>query len=233
MSELTVRRDFQLSLDEDAFLQLRGPGLERPALRSKLTRLLEEMATIAAPAACYRSYPIERFLHERLELAGGTRIGSGPVTTVVGGAEELYVALCTIGTAVDERVRSYQADGRHFEMLIFDEIGSWAVDQVRQRIYSDVQAQLAETGRRTSSPLSPGESSWPIREQRIIFKLLDATQVGIELGQGDLMSPMKSLSMIFGAGSREMGSEGLTNCDFCSIQDRCQHAARRMAATAS
>ena len=227
MSELTVTSDFQLAFDEDAFLKLHGPGLERPALRSKLARLLDEAGALAAPAACHRAYGIERLLHERLQLAGGTRIGSGPVASVVAGAEELYVALCTIGPALDERVREYQERGRHVEMLILDEIGSWAVDQMRHQLYESIQAQLAGHGWRTSSPLSPGESTWPIREQRIIFKLLDATQVGIELGPSDLMSPFKSLSLIFGAGSREMGSEGLTNCDFCSIQESCRYAATR------
>ena len=227
MSELVVTRDFELAFDEEAFLKLHGPGLERPVLRSKLAPLLDEIGALAAPTACYRAYAVEAFLHERLQLAGGTRIGSGPVASVVGGAEELYVALCTIGPALDERVREYQAAGRHLEMLLLDELGSWAVDQMRQQLYERIQAQLAEDGWRTSSPLSPGESTWPIREQRIIFKLLDATQVGIELGPADLMSPFKSLSLIFGAGSREMGSEGLTNCDFCSIQDRCKYAATR------
>jgi len=228
MSELTVvTSDFQLAFDEDAFLKLHGPGLERPVLRSRLARLLDEAGALAAPAACYRAYAVERVLHERLELAGGTRIGSGPVASVVAGAEELYVALCTIGPALDGRIREYQARGQHFEMLMLDEIGSWAVDQVRQQLYESIQAQVAGHGWRTSSPLSPGESTWPMREQRIIFKLLDATQVGIELGPSDMMSPIKSLSLIFGAGSREMGSEGLTNCDFCSIQERCRYAATR------
>lgn len=227
MSELTVTRDFRLAFEEDAFLKLHGPGLERPALRSRLARLLDEAGTLAVPAACYRAYPIEARLHERLQLAGGTRIGAGPVASVVAGAEELYVALCTIGPALDVRVREYHANGRNFEMLILDEIGSWAVDQIRQQLYESIQTRLAGDGWRISSPLSPGESAWPIREQRIIFKLLDAAQVGVVLGPTDLMSPLKSLSLVFGAGSREMGSEGLTNCDFCSIQDRCRYAATR------
>ena len=227
MSELAVTSDFRLSFDEDAFLKLHGPGLERPVLRARLAGLLDEVGALAAPAACYRAYGIEAILHERLQLAGGTRIGSGPVASVVAGAEELYVALCTIGPALDKRVRENQAAGRYFDMLMLDEIGSWAVDQVRQQLYEGIQAQLAERGWRTSSPLAPGESTWPMREQRIIFKLLDAERVGIELGPADLMSPLKSLSLIFGAGEREMGSEGLTNCDFCSIQDRCRYAAAR------
>lgn len=227
MGELTVTTDFALAFDEESFLELHGPGLERPALRKRLIRLLDEIGTLVAPAACYRPYRIECLLHERLQLEGGVRIGSGPVASVVAGADELYVALCTVGPALDERIREYRALGRYFDMLMLDELGSWAVDQLRRQLYDRIQAQLTAHGLRSSSPLSPGESSWPIREQRIIFKLLDATQIGLELQPGYLMSPLKSLSLVFGAGSTEMGSEGLVNCDFCSIQDRCRYAQNR------
>ena len=166
-------------------------------------------------------------LHDRLQLAGGVKIGGGPVIAVVAGAEELFVALCTAGPALDERIRSTGSVGAYLQMLLLDELGSWAVDQLRQQLYERVQVELAERGWRTSSPLSPGESDWPMREQRIIFKLLDTAEIGVTLGPSYMMSPLKSLSVVFGAGAREMGSEGLTNCDFCSIQDRCRFTKTR------
>ena len=227
MTEMTVTRDFRLVFDEEAFRELHGPGLERPALRARLARVLDEVGAIVDPVGCYRAYPIEALVHERFHLAGGARIGGGPVASVVAGAEELYIALCSVGATLDERVREYRARGRYFEMLVLDELGSWAVDQMRHQLYDRVQAEMAERGWRTSSPLSPGESAWPIREQRIIFKLLDAAEIGVELGPACLMSPLKSLSLVFGAGGRAMGSEGLTNCDFCSIKDSCRYATTR------
>jgi len=110
---------------------------------------------------------------------------------VVAGAEELFVAVCTAGPALDERIREYRERGRYLQMLLLDELGSWAVDQLRQQLYERVQVELAERGWRTSSPLSPGESDWPMREQRIIFKLLDTAEIGVTLGPNFMMSPQK------------------------------------------
>jgi hypothetical protein len=222
---MIVTTDFRLVLDEGATSTVLPAGLARPGLRRRLAAVLEDMETLAAPAACYEAYPIERILHERLELAGGTRIGCGPLTSVIAGADELYVAVCTLGSALDERIRTYRDSGRYLEMLLLDELGTWAIDQVRTQLYERVQAELAERAWHLSSPLSPGESAWPLREQRIIFKLLETAKIDVALGANDMMRPVKSLSLAFAAGAGPLGSEGLTRCHFCSIRDRCRYAA--------
>lgn len=230
---MTVVRDFRLPL-EDATVSLLGRGsLDRPGVRRRYELALEDLERVAEPAASYEVYEIESLLHERLQLVGGVKIGCAAVATIVAGAEELYVGVCTLGAALDERIREHRERGDYLEMLLLDELGSWAVDNVRQQLYGRVEAELAPTGRRVSSPVSPGESAWPIREQRIIFKLVAADALGISLDSRNMMSPQKSLTLVFGAGTQPMGVEGLTACEFCSIQDRCRYSADRMAAAAA
>ncbi|HLG09762.1 MAG TPA: hypothetical protein VI409_13920 [Gaiellaceae bacterium] len=222
---MIVTTDFRLVLDEAAISTVLPAGLDRPGLQRRLATVLEDLETVAAPTACYDAYPIERILHERLELASGTRIGCGQLASVIAGAEELYVAVCTLGGGLDERIRTYRAENRYVEMLLLDELGTWAVDHVRTQLYERVQAELGDRGWHLSSPLSPGESAWPIREQRIIFRLLDTAKIDVTLGASDLMRPLKSLTLAFGAGAQELGTEGLSRCHFCSIRDRCRYAA--------
>lgn len=224
---MTVMSDFRIALDDAPVSSILPAGLDRPGLRRRLQAALGDLEALAEPAACYEAHPIEAMVHDRLRLAGGRRIGCGALTSIVAGAEELYLAVCTLGSALDERIREHRAHGRYLEMLLLDELGSWAVDQVRTQLYDRVHEDLAERGWHTSSPLSPGESTWPLREQRIVFALVDAAQIDVTLGAGDLMRPLKSITLAFGAGARELGSEGLTRCEFCSIQDRCRFAAAR------
>jgi hypothetical protein len=176
------------------------------------------------PAACYDVFPIEGFVHDRVRLAGGAMLGGGPVVEVVCGAEALALAVVTVGPAVDERIRQLSAERQRFQALVLDELASWAVDQVRQQLYAQMSAAFAARGWRTSTFLSPGESAWSVHEQRVLFKLLDAGQIGVSLNDSYLMTPLKSLSLMCGTGSQPLGVEGLTNCDFCSIKDRCTFA---------
>lgn len=230
---MTVRRDFELAFDESYFVRLHGEGFARlvgqPSRRARLASVLAEASEVMEPAACFEAFPIEKVMHGQFRLADGTRIGGGPVVEVLGGAEVVYTAICTVGGGLDERVRQHREAGRRFEMLLLDELGSWAVDQVRQQLYEGVSCELAERGWRTSSPLSPGEGVWSIREQRTIFKLLDPEAIGVRLLPSYVIEPIKSLTVVFGAGAQPMGVEGLTNCDFCSIQDRCRYAGARVA----
>jgi hypothetical protein len=223
---MNARTDFRLVIDEEAVATVVPAGLDRPGLRRRLAAALEDLEAVAAPAACYEAFPIERVLHERLELLGGTRIGCGPLTSVVAGAEELYVAVCTLGGAIDDRIRAHRESGHYVEMLLLDELGSWAVDRIRTQLYERVRAEAGQRGWHLSSPLSPGESAWPIREQRIVFRLLRPAAIDVTLGASDLMHPLKSLSLVFGAGAQELGTEGLGRCHFCSVRDRCRYADR-------
>jgi hypothetical protein len=222
---MTVTTDFRLAL-EDARDAVMPGQLERPGMQRRLEGALGDLREVAAPAACYERHPIERVLHERLELAGGVRIGGGPLTSIVGGAEELYVAVCTLGAALDERIRQHRDEGRYLEMLMLDELGSWAVDHVREQLYEHVEAEVNAEGRYLSGALSPGESSsWPIREQRKLFRLVDASEIGVSLGAADLMSPIKSISLVFGAGTEPLGETAVSRCHYCAIRDRCRFAA--------
>jgi hypothetical protein len=223
-----ITHDFTLAFDMDEYVSFHGQQyarlLARPAVRAEVESVFAEVGDVVRPAACWDVFPIQGFVHDRVRLAGGATLGGGPVVEVVCGAEALALAVVTVGPAVDERIRQLSAERQRFQALVLDELASWAVDQVRQQLYAQMSAAFQARGWRTSTFLSPGESAWSVREQRIFFKLLDASQIGVSLNDSYLMTPLKSLSLMCGAGSQPLGVEGLTNCDFCSIKDRCTFA---------
>ncbi|GIK43357.1 MAG: hypothetical protein BroJett011_71900 [Chloroflexota bacterium] len=229
-----IKHDWTINFDEEQFITFHGDSfarlLQNSTRRETLRQAVAEMTQAVKPAACWDTFPIQKIMHEKLVLANGVRIGGGPVVQVIGGAEELMVAICTVGPTADEVIAAAQKQKDLFRTMLLNDLAAWGVDMVRQQLCLQFETETRQQGLRVSAPLSPGESVWPIKEQAILFSLLDAGQIGVSLSPSMVMTPLKSLSMIMGFGAQPMGVEGASNCDFCSIKERCSY--RRLRPTA-
>jgi len=224
---MDIKRDWSISFDEKEYIALMGDSfgrlLQNPSKLDTFQGALKEMEEAIEPAACWDRFPIQKFLHDKLVLANGVRIGGGPVVPVVGGAEELIVAVCTVGPAADRLIEGAQRARQLFKALVLNDVAAWAVDMVRQQLCRCFEEEAKAQGYHISAPLSPGESVWSVQDQAVIFSLLDAGQINVSLSPSMVMSPIKSLSLILGVGSKPVGVEGASNCDFCTIKERCAY----------
>jgi hypothetical protein len=222
-----VERDWSITFDEKAYIALMSDSFARllrnPAKLDILQKALKDIKEAIEPAACWDRFSIRKFLHDKLVLDNGLRIGGGPVVSVVGGAEELIVALCTVGQTADRLIGEAQKRRQLFEALVLSDLAAWAVDMVRQQLCRRLEEEAKDQGLHISAPLSPGESVWSVEDQAVIFSLLDASQINVSLSPSMVMSPIKSLSLILGVGSQPLGVEGASNCDFCTIKERCAY----------
>jgi hypothetical protein len=228
---MQVKRDWSITLDEGRISRELGQSLARvlktPKLHNVFQEELAEAQQLIEPAACWNTLPVREVRHEKVVLANGARIGGGPVAAVVGGADDLVVGVCTVGAPISERAEAYSREKDLFRGMMLSDLASYAVDLVRQGLCELVEAEADGKGLHVSTPLSPGESEWSVREQETLFGLVDASAIGVTLSSSMVMRPLKSLSLIMGVGSRPMGSEGGTSCDFCTIRDRCAHRRTR------
>jgi hypothetical protein len=220
-----ISRDWQIKIDQAAFMQEYGHtyarALRRPGMSEVFDATFCEVAELVEPAVAWNYFPVQEIRHEKVILDGGKRIGNGPVTTVMGGAEQLAIGVCTIGPQVNERIHYYKEQGEALRSMLLDQLGSLAVGQLSQQFYQRLETDAAVEGLHISTYLSPGESEWSIKDQAVIFDLLDATQIGVSLTESLLMMPVKSLSLMAGIGSQPMGVPGATHCDYCTMSDRC------------
>jgi hypothetical protein len=229
---MQIKRDWSIHLDEANYIAMQGESfgklLANPQRLNTFQQAIIEVERLMQPAACWDFFPIAEIRHEKLVLADGTRLGGGPVVEVMAGAAELIVAVCTIGPAVDRLIELAQKERQLFRAMIMHELGAWAVDRVRQEWCRLLEDELRAQGLRGSAPLSPGESAWSVKEQAVIFSLLEAGQIGVSLSDSMVMRPIKSLSLIMATGPDPIGVEGASNCDFCSIKAWCNYRHKRV-----
>lgn len=222
-----VKRDWEITFDEAKFIADAGGSLgrllARPSVRADWDAALADARALVEPAALWNTFPIREFRHERLIVADGTRIGGGPVSEVMAGATHLVAAVVTAGSGISARASELQGQGERLRAMFLDDFGSWAVDQVRQGLCRHIEAEAGARDWHASAALSPGESAWKVDEQAVIFGLIDTGPIGVTLTPSLVMTPVKSLSLIIGIGPEPLGSEGGSNCDYCTIRERCAH----------
>jgi hypothetical protein len=78
----------------------------------------------------------------------------------------------------------------------------------------------AERGLGSGMRAQPGQEGWSIWQQKVLFDLLPADDIGVRLTESCLMIPRKSVSFAIGMGP-EMRPDRVA-CDFCSKRHRCQ-----------
>ena len=227
-------KEFQLQPDDFNFEKAPYEKSKR-LLKSERNRQTYEEAKgdlfrLIKPVVGWNIFQIDSFKDGKVILTDGTKIGGGPVVPVIKGAVEIILGICSIGPAVEEQTREYMKNKNMFKGVILDSLASWAVDKTRKKFCNWITKNIhMNEGYRTSIMLSPGESEWLITEQSVIFKLLkqEAQEIGVRLTESMLMIPLKSLSLLIGAGPNHLGKEDGSSCEFCLQKDRCRYSEMR------
>ena len=224
---VSVVTDFSLPLEVEHVLRGQGidPARARPGLFAMARDVLDEAQSLLVPAALYTVLPVRKFEHQRVTLDGsagfdGGAVFEGPlVARALAGAAEVALAVCTVGPEVDERVSTLFAE-EPVRAMALDGAGIGAVGLVARLIGERVREEAETRGLRIGMRAEPGQEGWEIWQQRVLFGLLPAEEINVQLTDSCLMLPRKSLSFVVGLGP-EMRPDAVT-CDFCSKRERCQ-----------
>lgn len=233
---MTIERGWAIDFSDETTLGLEGASLAwilgRPEGRRDWDEARAEASRFVAPAAAWEAIPVAEVEADALVLAGGSRLSGSVIADVMRGADELVVGVCTVGPEISRRIREHQAERRLLRSVLLDDLGSVAVDMVRQQACERIAEEAAARGLNVSTQLSAGESQWPLADQAVLFSLVDAGRIGVSLSPSMLMTPLKSLSFVVGRGSRPLGRHGGSGCDVCTMRDRCTYRSRRSSAKA-
>jgi hypothetical protein len=203
----------------------------RPGWEAALHAAAATLEGVVHPAACWKRTRVRAALHDKLVLEDGSRLGCAQLQSVMGGAEEVILAVCTLGPGVDRAVETTHREGKFMQALLLHDLASMAVDDLRQQVCHTLEMQLREEDLFVSAPLSPGEASWNIADQALIFSLLDTTPIGVTLNDSCLMSPLMSLSLVIGVSPVPFTHQEADSCLFCTLRERCNY--RRLRAQAA
>lgn len=223
MTKQQIWQEFELNLTADDVL--RGQGADPAIVRQRRPRLItaaEQALVLGAallnPKAIVHEINVKGLRHERLLLEGGQLTGQ-LIATQLGAAERVTLVVCTVGEEIQKSIRQLEETDMVLALAL-DGVANAAVDELSRQICTRLAEQATAENSKTSTPISPGSSEWPVEiGQPELFALLNTQEIGVSLSSTSLMYPRKSASFVVGIG-KEMT---LTDpCELCNLQNICR-----------
>jgi hypothetical protein len=227
---MPIVRDWDLALDADKVLWGQGadPAViraRRPLLARVADEVIAEGRPLLDPAVLYRRVPVEGVRHERLLLAGGGSLSGPAVGAYLGRANEVVLAVCTVGDALSTRAAQV-FDADPVRGLALDGLASAAAEALAEAACCRFEEMAASEGLAAGIPLNPGMDGWPLLEaQQQLFARLPADEIGVRLSPSGVMEPLKSVSFAVGLGRAGEIESGRV-CDVCTMRETCRYKER-------
>ena len=228
---MPVVRDVPVDLETGEILRRAGVRQDSK-LKYEIDALLEELLVMVReshllePAVAYEIHSVSAVGSQQLVLDGGAMLQGQSLSRILSQARELAVAVCTIGSRLEERVAECFSGNEPLRALLLDSLGSAAVDAVVREACELIMREASGRGYETSSPLSPGGSGFPLSEQWPLFELVPAEKIGVSLTSSGLMVPRKSVSMVIGIGAQMNTWTKAEACARCNLSETCRYRIR-------
>jgi hypothetical protein len=218
-------KNWNIVLSEDDIL--RGQGADpqivysrKPFFQKAAERAFVKGLRLIHPMTLTAENVVREHRHERILMVDGAALTGPLVTKQLSGAQRVLAAVCTIGPELEEATAQlFYQDPLY--ALALDGLGNAAVENLAQQVYGNIAERVESEGLQASSPLSPGNTEWPVEVgQPQIFSLLEPSKAGISLTSGGMMIPKKSVSFFVGLGP-EMIQANM--CSICSLKETCRY----------
>lgn len=213
-----------LPLDPAAIVRhLGGPGDQASAIVAEsVERWRSAAREWLMPRVLYRSVEVDQIGNGTVSLVTGHAFASPKLSALFAGAERLIVGVGTVGERIEEEISRLFAESDYMEAVVLDALGSVAVEEACQYLRYLVCRRYGDgDGLRVGPSLSPGYQYWDLRDQKVIFDLVPAGSIGVELTDSCLMVPRKSETTVIPVGRelRVTAGENEPPCRFCDRHD--------------
>ena len=217
-----VLADVPLTIDRDEVLRFQGyrngAGVPGPDVLALFDEALAEARRLMEPRAVVRWLAVRARRGDTLAL-GIAELDIPGSAQAWGEVDRVAVAVCTIGDALETRVRALW-DARELPLAaMLDSVGSAAVEHLAEAVTDALCGQGIAAGVRVTSRISPGHGAWDAGAQRALFSLCPGDAIGVVLNEACFMLPAKSMSLVAGAGAAARVDDHLGQCPRCRMRE--------------
>jgi len=188
-----------------------------PRIASLVDEYVDNAHQLIVPSYSYAIKDIELVYGSGAVIEGWIAFGSEVVAQLLERCEKVAVFVLTIGSYLEEVVSQLADDGLMLQATVLDAVGSAAVERLGDFVRDNIGALASNRGQYVSRRFSPGYCDWDVKQQRMLFEAMNGDSAGVQLNDGYLMLPRKSISGIIGIGSRQV--KDYNPCKTCDKYD--------------
>lgn len=160
--------------------------------------------------------------------AGGERLHAPRLLPESGELTALACGVATIGSRLERRIGELFAARAMSLALALDQVGNELLFAAGRRLQDRILLAGQKRGLSMAGELRPGDPGLALDTQAAVLRLAGADTIGVRLTRGHLLQPLKSSSMVFGAGI-DLPPAQWSRCDECRSRATCRIAAQEMA----
>ncbi len=188
-----------------------------PRMESLTDDYIENAHQFIAPSFSYVIRDIELVEGASVILEGGVIFESGVIARLLEKCQKVAVFVLTIGDYLEDAAARLAQDGLVLQSAVLDAIGSDATERLADSVADQISEVAHNQGLTTSRRFSPGYCDWDVSQQKMAFQAMKGDYAGVNLTDGCLMLPRKSISGIIGIGP--CGVANYNPCKTCNRQD--------------
>jgi cobalamin-dependent methionine synthase I len=203
----------------------------RPEIREIFKRVIEEVGPLLLePAACYDIFPIKNVTSSSVEV-DGVFFDSQDFALRQNKTKEIALFIVTVGAGVGEKAEELIVGADSVLGYMLDVYASAAVDTLAYRVREIIEDSVRSRGYKAikhgvclgkKCPAyrdcggvvinwwSPGYGDWSALENKKIFSIVDANQIGVRVKESGMMEPRKSYACTMPLGPE--GEKPLQKC---------------------
>ena len=184
-----------------------------------VSKTLERARQLITPALVYAIHPVTEV------FADGTLVLKNRVSLLLPEHERdvhtrhVAAVVCTLGKELEITGRRFAKQGEFLESLFLDAAGVALIEALSERAYEMMLQKAKKEKLYTGCRFAPGYTGMPISNQAVLFDLVDAAAIGVNLNQRWVMTPNKSLSFFLRLTTRKTRLRDVYKCEICPVTD--------------
>lgn len=206
---------------------LRNMGYEKPkdamdTILLEVEKVINKVKEIVKPQICYEihEFVVDRH-NKRIIFNDDCYFSNEHLFEKLSQMNYIVIAVLTLGEVIDVKIKEAFLSSDYLKSLIYDAVANEAIMGLNNMLLKILVREMREKNLGLTRSFSPGSNGWDIKDQKVIFSLLNEREIGVHLNEKYMMKPNKSITLVFGAAKGIDLAEIDHDCNLCDLKD-CQ-----------